>query len=297
MYKNIFFILFLLTAGCDTNTTAYKPISSGKIHAISVVIDNKLWTQSPGEELKKVYSSEFLGLPQQEPLFTLSQIPPSIFTDFTRESRNIIVVSKSTSGICLSLVDHSSDTVVINHQDTIDESRGHFVVDYNNSPAVVIGDESHGWDSYENLLNQAAVLFSFEQIGGSQASLDMATNYAKERYAFGRQIGSFQAIKHKLADMYVAITLAKSNSYYAAWALSTESSDLPVASATARVSSTKAYQLCSKENIQTHGGNGFTWEYDCHLYYKRSKLLSVNIGSLPNWKEKLVSSLEKSNTY
>jgi alkylation response protein AidB-like acyl-CoA dehydrogenase len=125
----------------------------------------------------------------------------------------------------------------------------------------------------------------------------MATNYAKERYAFGRQIGSFQAIKHKLADMYVAITLAKSNSYYAAWALSTESSDLPVASATARVSSTKAYQLCSKENIQTHGGNGFTWEYDCHLYYKRSKLLSVNIGSLPNWKEKLVSSLEKSNTY
>ena len=191
------------------------------------------------------------------------------------------------------MVDHSSDTVVINHQDTIDESRGHFVVDYNNSPAVVIGDESHGWDSYENLLNQAAVLFSFEQIGCSQASLDMATNYAKERYAFGRQIGSFQAIKHKLADMYVAITLAKSNSYYAAWALSTESSDLPVAFATARVSSTKAYQLCSKENIQTHGGNGFTWEYDCHLYYKRSKLLSVNIGSLPNWKEKLVSSLEK----
>jgi hypothetical protein len=96
MYKNIFFILFLLTAGCDTNTTAYKPISSGKIHAISVVIDNKLWSQSPGEELKKVYSSEFLGLPQQEPLFTLNQIPPSIFTDFTRESRNVIVVSKST---------------------------------------------------------------------------------------------------------------------------------------------------------------------------------------------------------
>ena len=95
MYKNIFFILLLLAAGCDTNTTAYKPISSGKIHTISVVIDNKLWNESPGEELKKVYSSEFLGLPQQEPLFTLSQIPPSIFTDFTRESRNVIVVSKS----------------------------------------------------------------------------------------------------------------------------------------------------------------------------------------------------------
>ena len=70
---------------------------------------------------------------------------------------------------------------------------------------------------------------------------------------------------------------------------------LPSASATARVSATKAFQLCSKENIQTHGGNGFTWEYDCHMFYRRSKLLSLNIGSLSNWREKLVISLEQSN--
>ena len=78
MYKNISFILFLLAIGCDTNATAYKPISSGKIHTISVVIDNKLWNESPGEELKKIYSSEFLGLPQQEPLFTLNPKTPKI---------------------------------------------------------------------------------------------------------------------------------------------------------------------------------------------------------------------------
>ena len=96
--------------------------------------------------------------------------------------------------------------------------------------------------------------------------------------------------------MYIALTLAKSNCYYAAWALSTSSSDLPAASATARVSSTKAFQLCSKENIQTHGGNGFTWEYDCHLFYKRSKVLSLNLGSEASWKEKLVSAMEKTNT-
>jgi acyl-CoA dehydrogenase len=194
------------------------------------------------------------------------------------------------------LIDHSHESVIIKHQETIDESRGHFSVKCNETPSILIGDESNGWELYESIIDQAAVLFSFEQIGGSQASLDMSIDYAKERYAFGRPIGSFQAIKHKLADMYVAITLAKSNSYYAAWALSSESSDLATASATARVSATKAYQLCSKENIQTHGGNGYTWEYDCHLYYKRSKLLSVNIGSLTNWKEKLVSSLEQSNT-
>ncbi len=117
----------------------------------------------------------------------------------------------------------------------------------------------------------------------------------KERYAFGRPIGSFQSMKHKLADMYVALTLAKSNSFYGAWALSSNAAELPTAAATARVSATKAFQLCSQENIQTHGGNGFTWEYDCHMFYKRSKVLSLNLGSLPSWREKLIKSLEQAN--
>tara|TARA_B100001142_G_scaffold271243_1_gene277679 strand:+ start:6512 stop:7624 length:1113 start_codon:yes stop_codon:yes gene_type:complete len=208
---------------------------------------------------------------------------------------HVVVVTKTNKGTSLQLVDLSSSGVSIEHQENIDESRGHFSITFENVESELIGDEVGGWDLYESIINQAAVLFSYEQIGGSQAALDMAINYAQERYAFGRPIGSFQAIKHKLADMYIAITLAKSNCYYAAWALSTNSADLPTASATARVSSTKAFQLCSKENIQTHGGNGFTWEYDCHLFYRRSKLLSLNIGSLSNWKEKLVTSLEQSN--
>ena len=90
-----------------------------------------------------------------------------------------------------------------------------------------------------------------------------------ERYAFGRPIGSFQAIKHKLADVYVAVELARSNAYYGAWAIATGAAELPVAGAAARVAATEAFQLASKENIQTHGGIGFTWEVDCHLYYRR----------------------------
>ena len=206
-----------------------------------------------------------------------------------------IVVAKNEKGVSLQLVDLSSNGVNIEYQENIDESRGHFKIKFDNVKCQLIGDESNGWNLYETIVNQAAVLFAYEQIGGSQAAMDMAINYAKERYAFGRPIGSFQAIKHKLADMYISLTLAKSNCYYAAWALSTNSSDLPSASATARVSATKAYQFCSKENIQTHGGNGFTWEYDCHMFYRRSKLLSLNIGSLSNWKEKLVVGLEQSN--
>jgi acyl-CoA dehydrogenase len=208
---------------------------------------------------------------------------------------HVIVTAKTDQGTSLQLVDLSSKGISIEHQENIDESRGYFSISFEDVESKLIGDEINGWDLYESIVNQAAVLFSYEQIGGSQAALDMAINYAQERYAFGRPIGSFQAIKHKLADMYIALTLAKSNCYYAAWALSTNASDLPTASATARVSSTKAFQLCSKENIQTHGGNGFTWEYDCHMFYRRSKLLSLNIGSLSNWKEKLVTSLEQSN--
>ena len=208
---------------------------------------------------------------------------------------HVVVVAKTNNGISLQLVDLSSDGITIEHQENIDESRGHFSINFEDVQSDIIGDDMNGWNLFESIIDQAAVLFSYEQIGGSQAALDMAINYAQERYAFGRPIGSFQAIKHKLADMYIALTLAKSNCYYAAWALSTNSSDLPTASATARVSSTKAFQLCSKENIQTHGGNGFTWEYDCHMFYRRSKLLSLNIGSLSNWREKLVTSLEQSN--
>jgi alkylation response protein AidB-like acyl-CoA dehydrogenase len=91
-----------------------------------------------------------------------------------------------------------------------------------------------------------------------------------------------------LADMYVSATLARSNSYYGAWALSTGASELPVAAATARVSATQAFQHCAKNNIQVHGGVGFTWAFDCHLYYRRANLLAVSLGSLSQWEDALI---------
>ena len=115
------------------------------------------------------------------------------------------------------------------------------------------------------------------------------------RFAFGRPIGSYQAIKHKLANMYVKNTLARSNCYYGAWALNTDAAELPLAAATARVSATQAYYFASKENIQTHGGMGYTWEFDCQFYYRRAKLLSVNIGSELSWQDKLITAVEQSN--
>jgi alkylation response protein AidB-like acyl-CoA dehydrogenase len=139
--------------------------------------------------------------------------------------------------------------------------------------------------------DRAAVLFAFEQLGGAQSALDMAVGYAQERFAFGRAIGSFQAIKHMLADMFVSMKLAESNCYYAAWALANDAPVLPLAAATARVAATQAFQLCAKDNVQVHGGMGFTWEFDCHLYYRRSNYLALELGGPSVWESRLVQAL------
>src|SRR6266446_4320615 len=122
------------------------------------------------------------------------------------------------------------------------------------------------------------------------ATVDPTRSHA--RIAFGRQIASFQAIKHKLADMYVGVELARSNAYYGAWALTKDAPELPVAAAAARVAASEAYYQAAKENIQIHGGMGFTWEFDCHLHYRRAKLTGLMLGSARRWKDLLVSRLE-----
>ena len=175
---------------------------------------------------------------------------------------------------------------------TLDPSRSHARLVFNGQAAEPLGRAGEGWALTQQLLNHAAVLFAWEQSGGAAAALGMAKEYALGRFAFGRPIASYQAIKHKLAHAYVKNTLARSNCYYGAWALSTDAPELPVAAATARVSATQAYYYASKENIQTHGGMGFTWEFDCQLHYRRAKLLSVHIGSESAWQHKLISAIE-----
>ena len=199
------------------------------------------------------------------------------------------------NSLSLYIVDLHQDGVSKTSLETIDPTRPACSIKFENVKAELLGEQGMAWDMTENIFNRAAVLYSFEQVGGAQVSLDEAKKYSMERFAFGRQIGSFQALKHKMADMYVKIELARSNAYYGAWALSTDSNELPVAAAGARVSASDAFNYAAKENIQIHGGVGFTWDYDCHLFYRRSKLLSLNIGSTRQWKENLISNLEKRN--
>jgi len=207
-----------------------------------------------------------------------------------------VVVAKTSSGadqhsVSLALVDLNSSSVSRKSVNTVDPTRSHARIVFDGASAEPLGSSGAGWSLLEQLFDRAAVLLAFEQLGGADACLEMATEYAKTRYAFGRPIGSFQAIKHKLADAFIKNELARSNCFYAAWALSADASELPVAAAAARISATEAFQYAASENIQTHGGIGFTWESDCQLFYRRSKLLSLSLGSLRRWKDRLVTQL------
>ena len=212
-----------------------------------------------------------------------------------------IVVARSSAGtdargVSLFLVDLRQSGVMRTPVDTIDPSRPQAALTFANVKGEPLGKAGEGWDIFTRALDRAAVLVAFEQIGGSDRALEMARDYALDRMAFGRPIGSFQAVKHMLADMYVAATLARSNAYYGAWALSTDAPELAEAAANARVSATQAFQLCAKNNTQTHGGMGFTWEFDCHLYYRRSNLLAVMLGSQSHWEDSLITRMRQRNT-
>jgi acyl-CoA dehydrogenase len=204
----------------------------------------------------------------------------------------IVLAAQGQGRAGLYLVELTGPGVTRTTLATVDPTRSHARIVLDGAPAEPLGAAGQGWPLAERLLDRAAVLVAFEQIGGAQAALDMAREYAMGRFAFGRQIASFQAIKHKLADMYVGIELARSNAYYGAWALSKDAPELGVAAAAARVAASEAYYHAAKENIQVHGGMGFTWEFDCHLHYRRAKLTGLMLGSARRWKELLVSRLE-----
>ncbi|MBV1881860.1 MAG: acyl-CoA/acyl-ACP dehydrogenase [Pseudomonadales bacterium] len=204
----------------------------------------------------------------------------------------VFVRANIGDGASAYIVDLTQSNVERESIRTLDPSRSQAKITFTDANCELLGKEGEGWSLLQKINNTAAVLFAWEQVGGSEHCLEMAKAYALDRIAFGRPIASYQAIKHKLANVYVKNTIAKSNCYYGAWALSTNDKELPVAAASARISAIQAYYFASKENIQVHGGMGFTWEFDCQFFYRRSKQLAVNIGSELVWQDKLISAIE-----
>jgi len=200
----------------------------------------------------------------------------------------IIVAAKTGDNVSLFTVAGDADGLTRTALATMDQTRKQARLEFSATPAKLLGTEGEGWPVLSRVLDLAAVALAAEQVGGAQKCLDMSVDYAKVRVQFGRPIGSFQAIKHKCADMLLEVESAKSAAYYAGWAAAELNDELPTVASLAKAYCSDAYFHAAAENIQIHGGIGFTWEHDAHLYFKRAKSSQLLLGD-PTYHRELLA--------
>ncbi|HKJ24809.1 MAG TPA: acyl-CoA dehydrogenase [Myxococcota bacterium] len=164
----------------------------------------------------------------------------------------------------------------------LDPTRRFADLELDGARAVAVGEPGAAQPGLERALAEAATQLALECLGGAQACLDMAVAYAKQRVQFARPIGSFQAIKHKCADMLLELECARAAAYWAAWACAEGDAELPRAASLAKALTSETYMLCAAQNIQIHGGIGVTHEADPNLYYKRARASEELLGP-PSW--------------
>jgi alkylation response protein AidB-like acyl-CoA dehydrogenase len=268
---------FLLQAGSPAQQAHWLPqLASGKAVATFA------WVEGRGPmTVEKVRASVRRGRLNG----TKTAVPDGAAADVC------VVAAAGEGGVSLYLVDLNADGVSRHPITNLDPTKAQAQIEFTDAPAELLGGNGDAAHVISQVFDRAAVLLAFEQLGGADRTLEMARDYALDRMAFGRPIGSLQAIKHMLANMYVAATLARSNCYYGAWALANSAPELPTAAASARISATNAFQECARNNIQVHGGMGFTFELDCHLFYRRANALALALGPMSQWEGALVDRL------
>jgi alkylation response protein AidB-like acyl-CoA dehydrogenase len=190
--------------------------------------------------------------------------------------------SKGDQGVSLFLVPGDADGVKRTWLPTMDQTRrlaSVELVDVLVAPDALLSEEGQGWELCERALDLARIALAAEQVGASEMCLDMSVEYAKVRKQFGRPIGSFQAIKHKCADMLMMIESARSAAFYASALAGQGQPDLEEAASSAKAFCSDTFFHCAAENIQIHGGIGFTWEHAAHMYFKRAKASEALFGA------------------
>ena len=191
----------------------------------------------------------------------------------------VLVAARTGERLGVFAVDSTAAKLTRVPLETMDQTRKQARIEFDNTSARLIGSLDRGQQAIETMLDHAMIAVSAESLGGTAKVLDMAVEYAKVREQFGRPIGSFQAIKHKCASMLVELESSRSAVYYALWAVSASDSDVPKLASLTKAFCTDAYLYASGENIQIHGGIGFTWEHPAHLYLKRAKNAQLFMGS------------------
>ncbi|MFD9189386.1 acyl-CoA dehydrogenase family protein [Streptomyces phaeochromogenes] len=201
----------------------------------------------------------------------------------------LLVAARTSSGISLFAVEAEAQGLARTPLPTLDQTRKQARVEFTNTPARLLGPEGAAWPALERTLATASVLLAAEQVGGAAAALDAAVEYAKIREQYGRPIGSFQGIKHKCADMLVEIESARSAAYGGLWALDAgDEVEIAISAALAQAFCSEAFTKVAGDNIQVHGGIGFTWEHPAHLYLKRAKSSEVLLGT-PSYHRELLA--------
>jgi alkylation response protein AidB-like acyl-CoA dehydrogenase len=195
----------------------------------------------------------------------------------------ILVAARAPRGVSVFAVEAAAVGMTRTPVKTVDQTRKLATISLRNTPARLIGSEGGhdgrgGWPAVSAMLDRASIALSAEAVGGTQHVLDMAVGYARQRVQFGRAIGSYQAIKHKCADMLVDAESARSAAYYAAWRAAADDPELPVLACIAKAFCSEAYFRAAAENIQIHGGVGFTWEHSAQLYYRRAMSSEFLLG-------------------
>jgi alkylation response protein AidB-like acyl-CoA dehydrogenase len=272
-------------AGTEEQKKRYLPeIAAGKLKATLAQVEESGRWDAEGIELPAKKDGSAYDLSGTK-LFVHDAHNADLLVVPARTSR------KGTKGITLFLVDAKQKGVQITLLKTMDQTRKLSEVNLSNVKVgkdSVLGTVGQGWALLDRIVDRAKVGLCAEMCGGAQKVLEMSVEYAKVREQFGRPIGSFQAIQHKCANMMVQTESAKSAAYYAAWAVANDVPEAHLAACMAKAYCSDAYRFVTAEGVQIHGGIGFTWEHDMHLYFKRAKGSEVTFGDA-TWNRELVA--------
>jgi alkylation response protein AidB-like acyl-CoA dehydrogenase len=201
----------------------------------------------------------------------------------------ILVVASTDTGLSMFSVDGGAAGLARTPLATLDQTRKLARLEFRSVPARLVGSPGDARTVLDHTLDVAAIALAAEQLGGAQRALDMAVDYAKVRHQFGRPIGSFQAIKHRCADLLLEVEPLRSAVGYAAVAVADGSPEVPVLASLLKAYASEVYFRVAAENIQVHGGIGFTWEHDAHLYFKRAKSSELFLGDGSYHRERLAT--------
>jgi alkylation response protein AidB-like acyl-CoA dehydrogenase len=201
----------------------------------------------------------------------------------------LLVAANVAGGVALFAVDTTAEEVQRTALATLDLTRSEANVTFAGAPARLIAGPDDAPRALDHALQIGAALLAIEQVGAAQHLLDLSVDYAKSRLQFGRPIGSFQAVKHRLADLLVDVEHARSTAYHAVWALADGSDDPSLATGIAQAVCSAALSHVATDTIQVHGGIGFTWEHQAHLYYKRAVTNAVLLGSAEQHRDRVAA--------